>query len=225
MYDRETRTLWNHLTGEPVLGELAAKNIRLKVLPVVVTTWSEWLVQHPETRVLDLQTGFQRPYLPGAAYGDYYSSRETMFPVWRRSSVLDTKTRVFALQIGGIPKAYPLEVLNRERVVNDTLGAQSVVVIASRGSIRIKGDSRRIGPVEYDAGGEVRAYERGNRTFRPGAAPEILLDENGQAWRVTEDALTSPANEKFSRLGGHLAYWFGWFSFYPQTLIYGVSPK
>jgi hypothetical protein len=38
MYDRQTRTLWNHMTGEPVLGELAASEVKLSLLLVVLVT-------------------------------------------------------------------------------------------------------------------------------------------------------------------------------------------
>ena len=38
---------------------------------------------------------------------------------------------------------------------------------------------------------------------------------------MTEDALLGPEGETLARLPGHLAYWFGWFSFYPRTQIYG----
>ena len=60
MYDHQTRTLWNQLSGEPVLGELVGSGVKLDLLPVVVTTWEDWLTQHPDTVVLDLNTGYQR---------------------------------------------------------------------------------------------------------------------------------------------------------------------
>ena len=80
MYDRQTRTLWNQLTGEPVLGELVGSGIKLDLLPVVVTTWEAWLSQHPDTVVLDTDTGYSRPYYPGAAYGDYFADEDHNVP-------------------------------------------------------------------------------------------------------------------------------------------------
>jgi hypothetical protein len=68
--------------------------------------------------------------------------------------------------------------------------------------------------------GETRAYERGAHTFIAARSKDELIDERGRAWRVTEAALIAPDRERLARLGGHLAYWFGWFSFYPQTEIY-----
>ena len=44
---------WNQLTGEPVLGELADSDLRLNILPIVLTSWADWKEQHPETLVLD----------------------------------------------------------------------------------------------------------------------------------------------------------------------------
>lgn len=38
MYDRETNSLWNQFTGQPVVGELVSSEIELKVRPVAITT-------------------------------------------------------------------------------------------------------------------------------------------------------------------------------------------
>ena len=221
MYDRQTRTLWNQLTGEPALGALAATDVRLNLLPVVLTSWADWLAQHPDTKVLALDTGYERLYEPGSAYGDYFSDTGTMFPVWQRSSLLPAKARVYALRLNGLSKAYPVDILAAERVVNDTLGETPVVLVATRGSVTVEGHSLRAGPVAYDAGSEVRAYHRGAETFAPGPDPNTVLDTAGRSWQVTEVALIGPSGELSPRLSGHLAYWFGWYSFFPRTQVYG----
>jgi hypothetical protein len=51
----------------------------------------------------------------------------------------------------------------------------------------------------------------------------VILDDSGREWQVTEEALMGPEGETLPRLGGHLAYWFGWFAFFPNTQVYGVS--
>ncbi len=221
MYDRQTRTLWNQLTGEPVLGELVGKGIALELLPVVLTKWEDWLAQHPNTKVLGLQTVFERFYLPGAAYGDYFSSTSTMFPVWQRSEQLDTKDRVYALRVDGTPKAYPLNDLAFESVINDQIGETNVVLVANRGRVMVRGESQRVGEVLYEAGGEVRAYDRGDEVFSAREDPDVVIDTQGREWQVTEEALVGPDGELAPRINGHLAYWFGWFAFFPNTLVYG----
>ena len=223
MYDRQTRTLWNQLTGEPVLGKLVGQDVRLEVLPIVLTSWADWLAQHPETLVLSIQTGYNRTYELGAAYGDYFAFYDTMFPVWQRSDLLDTKDRVFALQIEGQAKAYPIDALVDEQVINDDLAGQNLVLIASRGEVLVNGSNVRVGDVRYAAGAEVRAYMRGEQIFTLGSEPDELIDQNGAIWQVTEAALISPDGLELPRIGGHLAYWFGWYSFFPKTIVYGID--
>ncbi len=47
-----------------------------------------------------------------------------------------------------------------------------------------------------------------------------MLDSAGRAWQVTEEALLGPDGERAPRVNGHLAYWFGWYAFFPNTLLY-----
>ena len=221
MYDRQTRTLWNQLTGEPVLGELVNADITLDLLPVVLTTWQEWQNQHPDTLVVDVETGFPRNYTAGAAYGNYFADSGTMFPVAQRSGLLAPKAQIYALRVEGTPKAYPLQDLADERVVNDTIDATNLVLVAANGLVQVEGDNQYVGEVTYQAGGEVRAYARADHSFSSAPTADELLDDKGQSWQVTEDALLGPNGETLSRLPGHLAYWFGWYAFFPDTQVYG----
>jgi hypothetical protein len=223
MYDRQTDTLWNQLTGRPVLGELAGRDLELKTIPVVLTSWKRWRESHPETVVLSLDTGYERRYEPAAPYGHYFSSENTMFPVWKRDDLLPAKARVFALRVEGVPKAYPLDVLLDEGVVNDYVGHTGLVLIAWGEKIRVAGVSLRAGPVIYSAGAEVRAYERKGVSFERTAGNAAVVDSRGREWTLTEEVLIAPDGTALKRLGGHLAYWFGWYAFFPDTLVYGAS--
>lgn len=207
MYDRQTDTLWHQLWGTPAFGRLVGSGLELERLPVTLTTWQAWYAEHPETKVMDFKTGFVRDYSVGAAYAEYFASPDTMFPVWRRSNLLPTKSWVFTQLINGQPKAYPLSILQEELVVNDTLAGQNLVV------------------VHEDGGLGARAYDRGQHTFTSAAeeTTRVLLDEAGHEWQVTEKALLGEDEEELLRLPGHMAYWFGWFSFYPRTEVYGVE--
>ncbi|WP_420628909.1 DUF3179 domain-containing protein [Candidatus Leptofilum sp.] len=226
MYDRSTFTLWNQLTGEPVLGDLAAGDIRLNLLPVVLTTWADWQEQHPETLVVDMETGFNRLYVPGAAYGDYFANDSRlfqdglMFPVWQQSDQLFNKDHVYALRIDETPKAYPVIDLLAERVVNDVVGETAVTLVAAGEIVEVEGISQRIGPVTYTSGAEIRTFARGEHSFSPGANDFEVVDEDGRPWQVTEEALIGPDGETLARINGHLAYWFGWYAFYPETELY-----
>lgn len=207
MYDHQTDSLWHNLTGEPVVGSLAHSGIRLKTLPVVITSWKEWSRKHPDTLVLDINTGFERDYTPGKPYGDYFASPDTMFPVAHRDDRLAAKSYVFSLQLMGRPKAYPLSLLAEKPVVNDTLAGINVVIVANAKTRT------------------VRAYERGDHFFLPGATIDSVDErDSDMTWRVEEEYIINPkSNERLPRLGGHVSYWFGWYAFYPYGEVYQGS--
>jgi len=207
MYDHQTESLWHNLTGEPVVGSLARSGITLKVLPVVIATWETWLRDHPDTVVLDINTGHGRDYTPGNPYGNYFASPNTMFPVSPRNGRLSPKSYVFALRLKGQPKAYPMDVLGKKRLVNDTLASVNLIIIADA------------------ATRTARAYERGNHTFRPGDTPAAVVEQKtGEIWQVQEEQIVnSRSGERLPRLGGHVSYWFGWYAFYPKTEVYSAE--
>lgn len=204
MYDHQTSTLWSNLTGEPVMGSLAGKGKRLPVLPVVVTTWREWKTRHPDTDVLSLKTGYTRDYSPGAAYGAYFRSRETMFPVWKRAPKgPEPKDWVYAIDVNGTRKAYPLETLVKKPILLDRVAGRNVVLLTE------------------PASEAVRAYDASDRALRV-EGTEIVDQATGEPLRLTEDALVSAGGSlRLARLPGHRAYWFGWYAFFPGTELYG----
>ena len=190
MYDRETESLWMTIPGEPVGGPLAASGLKLKKLPVVITTWQDWVRQHPDTLVLSIETGYQRDYTPGAAYGEYFASPKTWYPVAKRDNRLPPKEEVYALMVNGEAKAYSLAALRSQRVLNDTLGGESVVLVANSDT------------------GAVRAYLRGPHRFQAaeGTSDKIQTDDGG-LWKLTESALVSEnSGQRLARLPGHVAY-------------------
>jgi len=213
MYDRNTDTVWNAMTGEPAFGPLAGSDIQLSILPIVVSDWASWLEEHPDTSVLSLDTGYGRDYSNGGAYGDYFNNPDfVMFPVWQQdNSQQQNKEVVFTLLLDDTPKAYPIDTLIAEGVSNDTLAQTNVVLITQESAQR---DFLEPG------GAAVRAYLRGEHTFSAVDDAGVIVDENGGEWTVSEDALVGPNDESLERIGGHLAFWFGWYAFYPDTLVY-----
>lgn len=212
MYDEGTLSLWSNLTGEPVAGALAERGISLPMLPLTVTTWRDWKARHPNTTVVSRETGHRRNYAPGAAYGKYFDSPETMFPVWKRDGSLEAKAWVFALRAGGAARAYPLDLLMRERVVNDRVGGVAVALVADPET------------------GAVRAYRRGDREFAEGPSSTLIEPADATVWRVEESALrpVDRGAPRLTRVPGHRAYWFGWYAFFPDTTLYagcdGAAP-
>ncbi len=217
MYDRMTNTLWSSLTGAPVIGELARRDdLKLDFFPVSLTTWEEWAREHPDTKVLSNETGYYSPNRyekesdPRSIYYDYREDPTTMFPIWNRDPRLEAKREVLGLTLAGVDKAYPVTMLRKLRVVNDTVGDRDIVILAS------------------GASSDARVFERMGQTFAlapgddPDGAPLALVDEDGAEWEVRQDGLhkTGGGGEALSRIPSLIYFWFGWFAFHPDTLLY-----
>ena len=212
MYDRNTNTVWNALRGTPAFGKLAESGLELEVLPVVVADWSEWLELHPDTSVLSLDTGVRRNYTNGGAYGHYFNIEDLMFPVWLTNNESnENKDMIFGMKHLGTTKAFPLKKLIPEVVTNDSFAGLDLVLVSHATPER---------DFFEPGGATVRAYERNEHTFQKTDDDFIIVDETGISWQVTEEALISSSGEVLPRLPGHLAFWFGWFSFNPDTLLY-----
>ena len=196
MFDRETDSLWNQFTGEPVVGPLAKSGIHLKVRPVTITTWAKWQAENPNTKVLALNTGFKRDYGEGVVYNDYFASKDLMFPaIVGDESIVKRKDFVFGMRDFGEQKAWPLKAFATTNVINDKLGETNIVLI---------GD---------EATRTVRAYERKGIKFNAGADDEYI-SAGKIKWAISEDWLTGPGGERLARLPGHIAYWFAWNNYF-----------
>ena len=93
MYDRDEKaeSLWSQLQTEAVAG--VQVHNRLKLLPLELTTWSDWQSRHPAATVLSPETGHQRDY-SRSPYDSYFSTPQLMFPVEPSSNRLPTKEKV-----------------------------------------------------------------------------------------------------------------------------------
>ena len=203
MYDRQSYTLWSNMTGEPVVGRLAATSLKLLVLPNTLTTWKAWVRRHPETTVMvpdtRLASRWRFDYTSGAADR---ARAGVAFPVWQKSDRLPRNAEVYALRIGEAAKAYPMDILLKRGVIHDEVGGDKLVLLADRGS------------------GAVRVYLSGGLTFRRGDKEGELVDEGNRRWRITEEQLEAEGAEPLARVPGHAAFWFGWYGFFPQTEVY-----
>lgn len=200
MYDHGTKSLWSTLTGEPVVGPLVGRGLKLKPLFVVTTTWGEWRRRHPDTKVLSLKTGHERDYGEGVAYRNYFSTDDLMFSVPQLDGRLKNKAEVLALRFGG-PLARPTAIstafLKQNLLLHGRLGSQDYVVLT-------------------DASGANRVFEGGGHKFAT-APDDGLRDERDRRWRVSEPALVCETGEELARLPAHRAFWFGWFAAFPDT--------
>jgi hypothetical protein len=183
MYDQQTHSLWNQFTGKPVVGPLTGSGIELQALPVTITSWQDWRTRHPDTKVLSLDTGYDRDYTPGKPYGEYFASKDVMFPVIIDDDRLAPKDYVFALRGPG-EKAWSLASFEGGKVINDEVDGQAVVLIGNA------------------ATHSVRAYRSDGQRFE-GTDDPAVVSADGADWQVEETGLIGPDGQTLERLPGH----------------------
>ena len=218
MYDRLTRTLWHQFTGTPIVGELVESGIVLNYFPTARTTWGDWRAEHPDTTVLS-RDGARYPAWTytnenseDSIYWNYRADPDTMFPIAFRDDVLAPKAEILGVAIQATHKAYPIELLRQERIVHDRVGDTEIVVVASATS------------------SDAHIYKNPDRLrFRlpegqiDAAFPSVIVDDNGNDWQVRRDRLirTDDPSVKLSAVPSNVAFWFGWYAFHRDTVLYG----
>ncbi|MBI2081746.1 MAG: DUF3179 domain-containing protein [candidate division NC10 bacterium] len=217
MYDRQTRSLWSHVTGKAVTGPL--RGTVLTVYPTAMqTTWEQWRRLHPGTLVLS-----KRGRLGGLegthdVYEDYFRSetRLGIFSTRNPDASLPGKEFVLGVSAGAARSAYPFRHLSVQPLVNDRVGAEPVVVVFAKGSATATAFSRRLGnrTLEFR---ELRAA---------GEDLQMTDAQTGSTWR----ALTGVAvagklkGERLGPVPATMAFWFAWRQIYPATAVWKPKP-
>ena len=70
-----------------------------------------------------------------------------------------------------------------------------------------------------DASGANRAYESKAYTFTSWDKTKFAIENTGKTWKVEESQMTGPKGEILTRVSAHRAFWFGWYSAFPDTKL------
>lgn len=227
MYDRTTESLWQQLTGEAIVGDLAGE--QLTFLPSRLVSFDDFRAAYPDGQVLSRDTGFERPYgrNPYAGYDTYNNTLSAGgdFALFRQEldERLEAAERVVTVSLPeeGLDVAYPLTILAEQGVINDTQGSQDLVIFyvpgtASALDAEVIAESRDVG-----ATGVYDPHLNGRKlTFRQDGG-QIVDVETGSTWNIFGQATAGPlAGEQLEPLvhGDH--FWFSWAAFKPETIIY-----
>lgn len=219
MYDRQTESWWQQVTGEAIVGGLTGK--RLRFLPAQIISWDTFRAHFPAGRVLNRSTGHARSYgqNPYVGYDDVNAS-PFLFR-GPRDARLRPMERVVTVSIGNEDMAYPFSVLEKVRVANDVVGGRPIVVMFAKGvASALDGssiaDSRDIGTsavFERTLDGRVLTFK---------ANQDRIIDaQTRSTWTILGLAAAGPL--KGRRLmpivnGQH--FWFAWAVFRPHTKVY-----
>ena len=218
MWDRQTESWWQQITGEAIVGVLTGQ--RLNFLPAAIVSWKEFKAAHPNGTVLSRPAG-SRPYGQNPYRGYDGLGRSPPAPGDRPQPL----ERVAALTVGGVHLAVPYSVLSSERVVNHTLNGQDIVIFYEPDTLspfpnRNGGGYRPVG----STGAFHRHLNGRTLTFTHQGSQTADL-ETGSRWSVLGRAVEGPlAGSQLTPIlhGDH--FWFAWSAFHPGALLYPPPP-
>jgi hypothetical protein len=216
--DSQTRTRWQQETGEAIDGPL--KGRRLQIYPFLLTTWKEWRERHPRTLVMVPVPGLEELYAqmwqtilarrPGVQGPP---PERTLRPEDPRLAAYEP---IVGVEVSGSRRAYPIAALAKERVVNDLLGGEPVLIVYVPETDTVTAFSRTV--------------DGRTLTFNPAAGSPLLTDaETGARWNSYGECVSGNARgTQLKSIVGVRQFWWSWAAFFPDTDVYqgkGLAPR
>jgi hypothetical protein len=219
MWDRQTESWWQQLTGEAVVGELTGT--RLEVLESQTLSFADFRARYPEGEVLSRQTGFQRDYGRNP-YERYDKPDEQPFLLDRDvDGRLPPKERVLSFIRGDRAVVVPFSSLERHPVVQLDLDGQHVLVLFEHGvrsslDADVIAESRDVGTATaFD-----RRLDRRALSFAPDGSGRVRDRETGSTWDITGTASAGPlAGRRLRSVRHDVQFWFAVAAFLPDATI------
>jgi hypothetical protein len=221
MWDDQTQSLWQQITGEAIVGTLAGT--QLEFFGSSMVRWADFKEAFPLGEVLSRDTGFNFSYGVNPYQG--YSGRAAPFPFFQgeidpRYPALE---RVVGVTIGDTSKAFPFSVIAEEQAVNDLVGETPVVIFWGAADTADALDSGTI--PEGVAIGTGVAYERTVDgqvlTFTANGDDTFTDAETRTTWNLLGIALDGElADSRLSIATHRNEFWFAWGAFFPESGVY-----
>ena len=218
MWDRQTQSWWQQLTGEAIVGQLTGA--QLAILPATIVAWQDFKDTYPQGQVLSRDTGHRRNY-GSNPYVGYDEVGQSPFLFFGESDdrLLATE-RVAAVTVGEDAAAFPFTFLEEERVVNYPLGGEELAVFFKPGTRsaldqRSIADSREVGAT----GIFLRELNGQTLTFEADGGEFVDL-ETGTGWNIFGQGVSGPhVGEQLTPVPHANHFWFAWAAFRPDTVV------
>ena len=202
LYDRQTESWWSQAAGRAIRGDCEGQE--LIQVASVMTTWAEWVVDHPDTLLLSKYTpeGLEGYYDMYAAY--HANTNLGVTGLRRAVGSRDPKLRVAGFRVDG--RAFTIGL--------DALPAHALLVADVDGvSFVVSGDGAT----------GVRVFRAGSHALvaaEEGPVGTLVDRKTGSLWDGRRGVATDGplAGTALDEIAVTPSYWFAWQAFFPQTI-------
>ncbi|MEO5918092.1 MAG: DUF3179 domain-containing protein [Candidatus Limnocylindrales bacterium] len=222
MYDRQTESWWQQVTGTAIVGTLTGTQLRF--LPAQIIALGDFATAYPDGRVLSRNTGQPRDYGRNP-YAGYDSVDDPFLFDGVLDGRLSPMERVVTIGVGTAAVGFPFSELRKVGVATSTLDGEPIAVFWTPGTASALDQSSIDDGRDIGASGVFRPIANGRQlTFARASAEEssaIVDRETGSTWSVTGLAIAgSLAGSQLEPVAHGDHFWFAWAAFEPDTTIW-----
>lgn len=205
MYDRQTNSLWQQLTGKSIVGEMTGAS--LSEIPSEIMPFKYASKKFTDAKVLSHNTGFDRNY-DEHLYEVYLKSDKLYFEISNNDLRYSPKKIVHGVEIDGKTKAYPDELLYGKWFLQDTFSDIPLLVLKNPQTGAVKIFKTFVYGIEFD----FELVENG-----------IKDKLSGSKWNFDGECTEGKYKGwKLTPIKGTRVFWFAWATLYPDTEIFSL---
>ena len=219
MFDRETESWWQQITGEAIVGDLTGK--KLKQIPAQIVGFEQFAEAFPTGTVVSRDTGHKRDYGRNPYVGYDNVDQKPYFPVGKNDGRLRPMEKVIVVEVDGQSKVYPHSISRKMKVINDTVGSKNLVVFHDDGANSALDSARLSQSKDIGSTGVFVPVIDGEKVIFSLKDGAFIDEKTKSRWNIFGYSVAGKLKgRKLERIQHGDYFAFAWLTFRPKTLIY-----
>jgi hypothetical protein len=214
MRDEQTGTYWQQISGRGISGPLAGQSLQL--IPSDELSFALWKTEQPEGFVLkdvprdaasyapkDWETAIQKAYPPVLNYPEHgLANRDLML----------------GIQAFGEARAFRYEQVIREKLVQDRVGMETVILLVGPDGQSVRAFREKIPGSPSDRSSPFEFFRSTDGSMMDSAT--------GSRWNFHGCAFEGRSKGKcLERIEAIKDFWFDWRNHHPETTVYSGNGR
>ena len=221
MWDRQSETLWQQISGTGVIGEYAGTELTL--VPTSIVSFGDFSATHPDGLSLSRETGFGTNYGTNPYTG--YSSGAGPIPAFFPEELddrLPPMARVVSVIDGDAVTAYPFSAVSETGLIADQVGDLSIAIFWG-GATTDALDEQSIANSEQigSAIAYLAEFEDQSLTFTANGDDTFTDAETGATWNLLGAGIAGENEGETLTIAPHRnEFWFAFAGFFPEGKLW-----
>ena len=206
MRDEETGSYWQQISGAAISGPLKGRSLVLVSSDEL--TFGLWKSEQPAGTLVKDAAAFTPQYAPKD--WDVRMAKEPTVISYAYPG-MTARTLVLGVRAFGAARAYPFDLLIKEKLVHDRLGGVPILIVTGP-----DGQSVRVFRSQIPSNGEEADF------YRIGDGGELMMDaKTGSRWNFQGCATEGSAKDMcLARVDSIKDYWFDWRHYNAATSVF-----